>query len=196
VNCTLGTLNALTTATINVIVQIQTDTATLDAAFSGTDANANPVSAFGTYTLAPPPPPSPATDIQITGAAQNGGPTVTGTLPTGAPDTYTWQIKNSQNIAAPNVKFTNVLPGSLRFDSLTLNPPSAGTCSGPAVGSLGGNITCTIPSFGGPGGVNQVTVTVNVHVVQTGTIQNTGTVAYTGDTNNANNNFTVTIKAK
>ena len=196
VTCSLGTLNPLATATINVVVQIQANTATLDAAFSGTDPSATLVSAFGTYTLAPPPPPPPPTDIQVTGSAANGGPTVTGTLPTGAPDTYTWQIKNAQNVTAPNVKFTDALPGSLRFDSLTLSPAAIGTCTGPAVGSLGGTVTCNIPAFGGPGNVNQFTVTIAVHVVQTGTIQNTGSVAYKSDTNNANNNFTVTIKAK
>lgn len=196
VTCSLGTIAPLTTATVNVVVQIQNNLATLDAAFSGTDIAANPVSAFGTFTLTPAPPPPPATDIQITGSAVNGGPTVTGTLPAGAPDTYTWQIKNSQNVAAPNVKFTGTMPGSLKFDSATLNPANIGACITPAVGSLGGTITCNIPSFGGPGNVNQFTVTVGVHVVQTGTIQNTATVTYAGDTNNANNAATVTIKAK
>jgi uncharacterized repeat protein (TIGR01451 family) len=195
-SCPLGTLGPLATATINVVVQIQANTATLDAAFSGTDVHANPVAAFGTFTLAPPPPPPPPTDIQITGSASNGGPTVTGTLPAGAPDTYTWQIKNAQNVTAPNVKFTDILPGSLKFDSVTLSPGAIGTCSAPAVGSLGGTVTCNIPAFGGPGNVNQFTIAIAVHVVQTGTIQNSGSAAYKSDTNNANNNFTVTIKAK
>lgn len=194
--CPLGTLAPLATATINVIVKIQNNTATLDAAFSGTDAGANPVAAFATFTLLPPPPPPPATDIQVTGSASNGGPNVTAALPAGAPDTYTWQIKNSQNVAAPNVKFTNLLPGSLKFDSLTLTPAGIGTCTTPAPGSQGGTITCTIPSFGGPGNVNQFIVAIATHVIQTGTIGNTGSVSYNNDTNSANNNFTVTIKAK
>jgi uncharacterized repeat protein (TIGR01451 family) len=196
VTCPLGTLAPLATATINVIVQIQAKTVTLNAGFSGTDINALPVAAFGTFTPAPPSPPPPATDIQLTGSAANGGPTVTGTLPAGAPDTYTWQIKNAQNITAPNVNFTSTMPGSLTFDSVTLNPAAIGTCSGPAVGSLGGTITCNIPSFGGPGNVGQFTVVVGVHVVQIGTIQNTGNVIYKGDTNTANNTSTVTIKSK
>jgi titin len=196
VACPLGTLPALGSTTINVVVMIKGNTATLDAAFSGTDINTNPIAAFGTYTLAPPPPPPPATDIQVTGSASNGGPTVTGTLPTGAPDTYTWQVKNAQNVAAPNVGFTDVLASSLRFDSVTLSPAGIGTCSGPSVGSLGGTVSCNIPSFGGPGNVNQFTVTINVHVVQTGTLQNTGSASYKNDTNSSNNNFTVTIKAK
>ena len=80
VTCSLGTIAPLTTATVNVVVQIQNNLATLDAAFSGTDIAANPVSAFGTFTLTPAPPPPPATDIQITGSAVKEGPTVTGTL--------------------------------------------------------------------------------------------------------------------
>jgi hypothetical protein len=193
VTCPLGTIAALTTVTINVTATIQSNVATLDATFTGLDINTNPVSSFGTFTLTPPAPPAPATDIQITGSAQNGGPTVTGTLPTGAPDTYTWQVKNSQNVQAPNVGFKNTMPGSLRFDSVTLNPAAVGTCTGPAPGTLGGTITCSIPNLAGAG---QFTVVANVHVVQTGTIQNTATVTYAGDTNNANNTTTVTIKAK
>jgi hypothetical protein len=193
VTCSLGTIAPLTAASINVVVQIQNNLATLDAAFLGTDVAANPVSAFGTFTLTPAPPPPPATDIQINGSAANGGPTVTGTLPTGAPDTYTWQVKNSQNVLAPNVSFKSTMPGSLRFDSVTLNPANVGTCTGPAPGALGGTITCTIPSMAGAA---QFTVVANVHVVQTGTIQNTAVVSYAGDTNNANNTATVTIKAK
>jgi titin len=196
VTCPLGTLGPLATVTVNVVVEIKANAATLDVSFTGTDINSSPVSAFGTATMAPPPPPPPATDIQVTGSAANGGPTVTGTLPAGAPDTYTWQVKNAQNVAAPNVKFTDVLPGSLKFDSVTLNPAAIGSCTGPAVGSLGGTVTCSIPTFGGPGNVNQFTVSIAVHVVQTGTIPNTGSAAYKSDTNNANNNFTVTIKAK
>ncbi|HET9790119.1 MAG TPA: fibronectin type III domain-containing protein, partial [Candidatus Angelobacter sp.] len=193
VTCPLGTIAALTTATINVTATIQSNVATLDATFTGLDINSNPVNSFGTFTLTPPAPPAPATDIQITGSAQNGGPTVTGTLPTGAPDTYTWQVKNAQNVIAPNVKFSNTMPGSLRFDSVTLNPAAVGTCTAPAVGALGGTIACTIPSMGGAA---QFNVVVNVHVVQTGTIQNKASVAYAGDTNNANNAVTVTINAK
>ncbi len=193
VTCGLGTLAPLATATINVTATIKANVATLNAAFSGSDIHNLPVAAFGTFTLTPPAPPAPATDIQITGSAANGGPTVTGTLPTGAPDTYTWQVKNSQNVQAPNVGFKNTMPGSLKFDSVTLNPANVGACAGPAPGTLGGTITCNFPNLAGAG---QFTVVANVHVVQTGTIQNTATVTYAGDTNNANNTATVTIKAK
>jgi uncharacterized repeat protein (TIGR01451 family) len=133
------------------------------------------------------------TDLQVSGSASNGGPPVNTAI------NYTWQIKDNQSIVANNVLFTNTLPASLQFNSVT---STLGSCTGPAVGSLGGTITCTVAKLGGPaqGGVkpvNQFNVTVNVTVRQTGVISNTGSVSFFGtDTNPANNSVTVNINAR
>ena len=61
----------------------------------------------------------------------------------------------------------------------------------------GGTVTCTVSAFGGSASVSQFTVKINVHVVQTGAIQTTGTVSFNGtDTVPGNNSQTVTITAQ
>jgi Domain of unknown function DUF11 len=93
---------------------------------------------------------------------------------------------------ANSLVFTDVLPASLRFNSVaaTLN----GVCTGPAVGSAGGTVTCSLSTLGNG---QTMVVTINVTVLQTGTIANKGTATFSGtDTNPANNQFTVNINAK
>ena len=139
----------------------------------------------------------------MSGSAKNGGPTVTGTLPTGAPDTYNWQIRNATGTPAGDVVFTQTLPSSLVFQSVTTDlPTDLGLCTGPAPGTAGGTVTCNSANLGGSRKngakpVQQFNVAVNVNVVQTGTISSTGTVSFTGnDTNQKNNVVVAIIKAK
>ncbi len=191
---------------IPFIVQMQNQTISNQATLSGTDVAGSPLanSTASVQTLAPAGASSTtSTDLQVSGSAVNGGPTVTGTLPTGAPDTYKWQIRNATAIPANNVVFTQTMPSALVFDSVTTDlPADLGLCIGPAPGTAGGTVTCNSANLGGSRKngakpVQQFNVTVNVHVVQVGTISTTGSVSFTGtDTNQKNNQVTVTINAK
>jgi uncharacterized repeat protein (TIGR01451 family) len=189
--CTLGAMNGGTTATINVVDAIGTTSITNSASVVMKDAN-------GAILTDPTPGdeqassttainvPQTTTDIQVNGSAQNGGPAV------GSADTYTWQIHNSGNQAANSVSFNLPLPTSLGFQ--TVSSTLGGTCQGPAPGTAGADIVCNVASIGV--GQTQI-VTVNVTVLQAGSISATGTGSFSGtDTNNANNSFTVVINAK
>jgi len=189
-SCNIGTMDAGAVVRINVIVQMQNQTITNSATVTGTDAAGTPIvsSSASKTTTAPAPPPSSGgvtTDLQVTGSA------VKGSAPVNTADTYNWQIKDNKPVAAPSVVFTDVLPNTLQFSSVTT---TLGACIGPAVGSLGGTITCNVPSLGGAGAPNSFTVTVNVIVKAKGTILNTGSVTFDGtDTNTNNNSATVKI---
>jgi len=205
-SCNLGLMDAGAVVRIPFIVQMQNQTIKNAVVLSGTDvagtalttANASitttaPAGASSTTT----------TDLQLSGSAANGGPTVTGTLPTGAPDSYRWQIRNATSTPADNVVFTQVMPAALVFQSVTTDlPADLGLCTGPAPGTAGGTVTCNVANLGGSRKngakpVQQFNVTVNVNVVQVGVISSTGTVSFTGvDTNTKNNQVIVTINAK
>ncbi|HET9283235.1 MAG TPA: fibronectin type III domain-containing protein [Candidatus Angelobacter sp.] len=188
VQCVLASMLPGASATVSVTLSLQattTDSASVQAFDSGgvplSDPNPANNTGFATTVIGPPP---TTTDIQVTGAAQNGGPAV------GAVDTYTWQIKNATSIQANQVTFTTGLPASLQFSSISTN---LGSCQGPAPGASG-TITCTAESLGGG---QTMIVVVNVNVAAAGTIPVTGSATFNGtDTNAANNAFTVTINAK
>lgn len=128
--------------------------------------------------------PTSTTDIQVTGAAQNGGPAA------GSADTYTWQIKNGNNQVANAVAFSTTLQPSIHF--ISASTPQ-GTCIGPAPGTSG-TITCGALSLA----VGQtMVVTVNVSLPVQGTFSTTGAATFHGaDTNAANNSFAVVIQVK
>jgi uncharacterized repeat protein (TIGR01451 family) len=205
-SCNLGFVDAGVVVRIPFIVQMQNQTIKNSAVVSGTDfAGTSLTTSTASVTTTAPAGSSATTttDLQLSGSAANGGPTVTGTLPTGAPDSYRWQIRNATSIPANNVTFTQTLPASLVFQSVTTDlPTDLGLCTGPAPGTAGGTVTCSSANLGGSrkGGakpVSQFNVTVNVNVVQVGTISSTGTVSFTGnDTNTKNNTVIVTITAK
>ncbi len=188
VQCLASGLLPGASITITVTLSVTTST-TNSASVQAFDAAGNPLldpnplnnTAFATTTVGPPP---TTTDIQVTGAAQNGGPAV------GSTDTFAWQIKDNQSIAANEVVFTTALPASLSFNSVTTN---IGSCIGPLPGSAG-TISCNAPTIGGG---QTMIVTVNVTVAAAGTIPVPGSASFNGtDTNAANNSFTVTINAK
>lgn len=205
-SCNIGFMDVGTVVRIPFIVQMQNQTIKNSATLSGTDVAGTPLAQSTASVTTTAPAGSAAqttTDLQLSGAAQNGGPTVTGTLPTGAPDSYNWQIRNATAIPADNVVFTQTMPASLVFDSVTTDlPTDLGLCTGPAPGTAGGTVVCNSANLGGSrkGGakpVGQFKVTVNVHVVQVGTITSAGSVSFSGtDTNTKNNNVTVTINAR
>ena len=125
------------------------------------------------------------TDVQVTGSAHNGGPAA------GTTDFDTWQVKNGNSQIANDVVFSTTLPSTVMFSSASAN---VGSCTGPAAGSLGGTVTCSVGSLA----VGQtMVVTVNVVVPNTGTITTQGSATFNGtDTNQTNNSFNVTIQVK
>jgi uncharacterized repeat protein (TIGR01451 family) len=155
------------------------------------DASANPLldpvpvnnTASANTGIAPLP---TTTDLQVTGSAQNGGPTAGPETS----DTLTWQIKNGQNSVANAVQFNTTLPPGLTFNSVST---SIGTCQ-PLAAGASGTITCTAASIGGG---QTMTVTVNFGVPAAGSFISSGQASFIGtDTNNANNSFEATINAK
>lgn len=205
-SCNIGFMDAGAVVRIPFIVQMQNQTIKNSAVLSATDGAGTPLAnqtAIASTTAPAGASVSTTTDLQVTGSAKNGGPTVTGTLPAGAPDTYVWQIKNATGTPADNVQFTQTMPSALVFDSVTTDlPTDLGLCTGPTPGTAGGTVTCASANLGGSRKngakpVQQFTVTVNVHVVQVGTISTEGDVSFAGnDTNLKNNKAIVTINAK
>jgi len=199
--CNLGTMATSSSTTIVYIVLLGNAGVTNQASVLAKDASgitfADPTPANNTASVTTTVDNSgvtpTTTDLQITGSASNGGPNVNTAI------NYNWQIRDNQSVAANNVLFSNTLPATLQFNSVTT---TLGSCTGPAVGSLGGTITCTVARLGGPaqGGVKpvtQFTVTVNVTVRQTGVISNSSSVSFFGtDTNPNNNSVTVNINAR
>lgn len=205
-SCNVGFMDAGAIVRIPFIVQMQNQTINNSATLSGTDEAGTPLANQTASVITTAPAGASATtttDLQVTGSAKNGGPTVTGTLPTGAPDTYVWQIKDATSIPANDVQFIQTMPSSLVFDSVTTDlPADLGLCTGPTPGTAGGTVSCASANLGGSRKngakpVQQFTVTVNVHVVQVGTISTEGDVSFAGnDTQLKNNKSIVTINAK
>lgn len=187
VRCLLSSMLPGASATITVTLNLQattTNTASVQAfdAAGAPLSDPNPANNAASFTTSIGPPPS-TTDIQVTGAAQNGGPAV------GTVDTFTWQVKDNLSFTANEVTFVNTLPPALQFASVSSN---TGICQGPVPGTAG-TISCTAPVGGG----QTMIVTVNVIVASAGTIPVTGSAILNGtDINPANNSFTVTINAK
>jgi uncharacterized repeat protein (TIGR01451 family) len=186
-SCGIGAMDPGAVVRISFIVQMTQDQGLLNSAtVSGTDQAGTPLAGSSASVTTNPPPPPPSnngisTDLQLTGKATHGSAVVN------TADGYIWVIANRGPSAAPTVVFTDQLPVSLAFSSVTT---TAGACTFPAAGTLGGKVACTVPSLA----VNATfTVTVNVIVKQKGTINNTGSVAFDG-TEAKPGNETVTVK--
>ena len=190
ITCQLGAMAGGASSTITVALDLSgtvTTQASVVALDAGGTAYADPTPSNNTASVTTSvPAPTTTTDVQVTGSAQNGGPAH------GTPDTFTWQIKDNQNIVANAVSFTSTLPSSFQFTSASAN--AGGVCVTPAPGSFGGTITCQTASL--PGG-QTMTVVVNFVPTAIGTIATAGSASFSGtDTNTANNSFTVTIQVK
>jgi len=121
----------------------------------------------------------------VIGSAQNGGPAVTAT------DTFTWQIKNNQPLAANAVHFTSTLDSRMVFQSVT---STLGACTAPAPGTAGATFTCDLATLNGG---QAMIVTVNVTFNAVGTMSTTGQATFNGTDNNpANNSASITIGVK
>ena len=182
INCNLGSVVAGNSVTITVTLKPAAQTVNQAIVQSAGDPNpANDAASVTTAVI----PLSQTTDVQVIGAAQNGGPAVTGT------DTFTWQIKNNQSLAANAVHFTTTLAPGMVFQSFG---NTLGTCSGPGAGTAGATITCDLATLSGG---QAMIVTVNVTFNATGTMSTTGQATFNGTDNNpANNSASITIGVK
>lgn len=138
-----------------------------------------------------------ATDIQISGAASSGSPSVGSTF------TYTYQVKN----AGPwgtygGIIFTDTLPASLTYvsSSVTQNGMSLGQPNPNGCSAVGQTVVCPLQDMTIGGLTNQATITVTVTapgVAQP--ISNTATVHTVSpqtDSNLNNNSVTVNVATK
>jgi len=100
--------------------------------------------------------------------------------------TYTFNLTNGGPSAAANVVFTDTLPASLLFQSIT--PPPGFNCTTPSVGTTG-TITCTASSFAN-GGTGTFTLVTTAAPGATGNINNSASVSSaTSDPNSGNSSF-------
>lgn len=190
INCNLGALDVSAVATVkitlNVTAQI-TDSASVQAFDATGTALTDPTPANNSVSITTSiAAPSTTTDIQVTGAAANGGPSVN------TADFINWQVRNNQTTVANNVVFTANLPSGVLYSSVS---SSLGvTCTGPAPGTAGGTVTCSLSSLAG---AQTMQVTVNFTVAAAGSLPFTGSATFNGtDTNPANNSATVVLSAK
>lgn len=183
VNCNLGSIAAGSGVTITVTLKPSTQTVNQANVASANDPNSANNFASVTTTVIPL---SQTTDVQVTGSAQNGGPSVTGS------DTFTWQIKNAQSLAANGVQFTSTLAPGMVFQSVSST--LGAVCSAPASGTTGATFTCDLATLSGS---QTMIVTVNVTFNATGTMSTTGQATFSGTDNNlANNSATITVGVK
>ena len=181
INCNLGNVTVGKAVNITVTLRPANGVTQMQNGATAMPAGGTPGSASVTTTVIPL---NQTTDLQVTGAAQNGAPLSTGT------DTFTWQIKNAQTIAASNVVFTSQLAQNMVFQS--------------AVGTLGAacttpdatnTFTCSLPTLNGG---QTMVVTVIVGFNASGPMTTTGRVDFNGGTDNnpANNSASITIGVK
>ncbi|MCC7217075.1 MAG: DUF11 domain-containing protein [Burkholderiales bacterium] len=187
VTCNLGTLAAAATATVTIVVRplratsgSRTNTATVtspDVGDPNRDNNSGSVTSQVTAVA----------DVTVT---KTDAPDP---VQAGTPLTYVITARNNGPSTAAAVTITDTLPANATFIGLTATPAGAGapTCSAPAVGALGGTLTCTWASLA-TGTQQTATVVVRPQTGATG-VQNDVTVATTtAESNSANNSATAT----
>ena len=189
-SCNIGAMTPGAVVRISFIVQMTQEQAiTNTATVSGTDTAGTALVSSSASVRTDPPPPPPnntgiTTDLAVTGKADHGSGNVN------SANGYTWVVSN-KGADAPNVIFKQVIPSGLRFTSVTT---TLGTCTGPAVNSLGGTVTCTAPTLANAG---TITITVKVSIAAKGTWNSTGTVQFDGiEAKPGNESFTVVIKGQ
>ena len=151
---------------------------------SATDAAGNKANGSFTVTVNNPITTATTVDLKVGGSVSNALPRK------GDNVTYTYVVNNIGTGAAQTVTFSDVLPISLRFSTLTT---SAGTCTRPN-NNGGGTVSCPLNTLAA-GATATVTITAKVDV--TGAIANTGRVSTSSvDVNAANNAATVSLTAR
>ncbi|MEA2336578.1 MAG: uncharacterized protein QOE82_585, partial [Thermoanaerobaculia bacterium] len=114
-------------------------------------------------------------DLSLTGGVNSNGGLIT----------YTFTLTNGGPNAAANVVFTDILPSSLLFQSITA---PGFNCTTPPVGTTG-TITCTAASFAN-GGTGTFTIVTTAASGTTGNITNGASVTSATSDPNAGNSTT------
>lgn len=123
------------------------------------------------------------TDIQVTGSASTGSPTL------GSMFSYTFQVKNNGSQGAYGVTFDDTLPPSLTLAGVATT--GTGTCGAVALNA----VHCNLGDFI-VGGQTNVVVTAVAPTVS-GSITDTASISMLGpDTHPANNSVSVTVQPK
>jgi uncharacterized repeat protein (TIGR01451 family) len=143
------------------------------------------------------------TDIQITGAASNGSPTVGSTF------AYTYQVKNAGPWGTGGgITFVDTLPASLSCVNSSVVQAAIDSSTGQAVqqanpngcSAVGQTVSCRIADLDNGGAFNQATIALTVvasgapqQIVNTASVH---TVFPQDDSNPTNNGVTVTVTTK
>ena len=174
ISCTGSSLanGATATFTLNVTSVSNANGAIANtASVSGTPSDPTPGNNSQTSSFT-----AGSADLGLTGGASSSGPFIT----------YTFGLTNGGPSGATGVVFTDTLPPSLLFQSITA--PPGFVCTTPPVGSSG-TITCTAPSFPN-GGTGTFTLVTTAAPGTTGPITNSaGVSSGTSDPNPGNSTF-------
>ena len=174
ISCTGSSLanGATATFTLNVTSVSNANGAIANtASVSGTPSDPTPGNNSQTSSFT-----AGSADLGLTGGASSSGPFIT----------YTFGLTNGGPSGATGVVFTDTLPSSLLFQSITA--PPGFVCTTPPVGSSG-TITCTAPSFAN-GATGTFTIVTTAAPGTTGPITNSaGVSSGTSDPNPGNSSF-------
>jgi uncharacterized repeat protein (TIGR01451 family) len=181
INCSLGTLagGASGTTTFSLVPQVA---GTIDSvafssgAIGGISTTSNTIDLISQIAPAP-------TDLQVTGFASTGSPTVGSTF------TYTFQVKNNGPQPALGVSFADVIPAAETFVSASTN------LAGQTCGISAGQVSCSLGDLA-VGAQANVTLTAIAPPTPT-TISDTATVSMmVTDLKPSNNAVSVTVQIK
>jgi Fibronectin type III domain/Domain of unknown function DUF11 len=211
VTCTVGALAAGATVSVNFLVQIQSNSISATASFTGTATPAGGVAGAVNGT-------TPVLNTTTPGAPPQGGngPTLTvtvsgtsakPTLNTNSATTHTFVATNTGSILATNLSLLITEPSQLTITGVTATSTAVAdpvTCN-PAIVTPGQptTILCNIASLGGnlkngnkPTTAQTITIQVNVASTATTFTQTvSGTVAFDGiDAVSPTASFTQTVK--
>ena len=187
VTCNLGTLASGATATITVVVRPttattgnRTNTATITSPDVGDPNRDNNSGSVTSQVIA-------VADVTVT---KTDAPDP---VQAGTPLTYVITARNNGPSTAANVAITDTLPANAAFLSLVATPSGAGapTCSTPAVGALGGSLTCTWASIAS-GTQQTATVVVRPQTGATSVQNDVAITTTTAESNTGNNSATAT----
>lgn len=192
VNCNIGSLTQNATASVTLVVRPVlavsgnlTNTATVTSTDQGDiDRTNNSGSVTSAVTA--------LVDIRATKTATPSTATP-GTVPAGAPLTYTVAVINDGPSTAQAVQMTDTLPANGAFINLVSN--GGGTCVPPAANAVGGSVVCNWTSI--PTGT-QRTVTYRIRPLVSavgGTVINSVAVTTTTPESNGGNNGATTSTA-
>jgi len=174
ISCTGSSLanNATATFTLNVTSVSNANGAIANtASVSGTPSDPTPGNNSQTSSFT-----AGSADLGLTGNSGTNGAFIT----------YTFGLTNGGPSNATTVVFTDTLPSSLLFQSITA--PPGFVCTAPPVGTTG-TITCTAPSFAN-GATGTFTLITTAAPGTTGPITNSaGVSSATSDPNSGNSSF-------